>query len=317
MAQAYLTLLGILLRGEASLLHIHVASRASFWRKYGLFLMARLWRVPAILHLHGGGFAHFYEKECGALKRWLIRDVFDHVSRIVVLSGEWDRWVRSMTRNPRVEALYNPVVVDGAEPQWTARDPATVLTLGRLNRGKGTYDLLTALSGLPSGLANARARLGGDGELEQAAAAARSLGLENRLELLGWVGPEDKSRLLESATVYALPSYHEGLPMSVLEAMAAGIPVVTTPVGGIPEAVTDGVEGFLVQPGDIDALRDRLQRLLSDNALARRMGEAGRRKVESTFASTIVMPRLERMYVELGVAPAQPHRSVCAEAAQP
>jgi glycosyltransferase involved in cell wall biosynthesis len=157
---------------------------------------------------------------------------------------------------------------------------------------------------LPSTLAHARARLGGDGELEQAGAAAKSLGLGERVELLGWVGPADKPHLLGTATVYALPSYHEGLPMSVLEAMAAGMPVVTTPVGGIPEAVTDGVEGFLIQPGDIDALRERLQRLLSDSELARRMGEAGRRKVESTFASSIVMPRLERMYVELGVTPA-------------
>lgn len=303
MLGAYCELLGILVRGEASLLHVHVASRASFWRKYGLFLMARMWGVPTMLHLHGGGFARFYEAECGPVRRWLVRSLFDRVTRIVVLSGEWDQWVRGMTRNRKVEALYNPVIVDATVADWSARDPASVLTLGRLNKSKGTYDLLQAMAQLPSGLSHARTRLGGDGELDQAGAKAKSLGIADRVELLGWVGPGDKPHLLGTATVYALPSYYEGLPMSVLEAMAAGMPVVTTPVGGIPEAVTDGVEGFLVQPGDTDALRDRLQRLLSDPELARRMGEAGRRKVETTFASGIIMPRLESMYLELGAAP--------------
>lgn len=305
MLGAYGALFLMLMKGEVALLHAHVASRASFWRKYGLFLLARLFGVPAILHLHGGGFADFYEKECGSLRRWLIRSLFDRVARVVVLSGQWERWVRGISRNPNVEALYNPVIVDPVVPEWSRRDPATVLTLGRLNRGKGTYDLLQAMAELPAGLAHARARLGGDGEVERAAAAAAERGLGDRVELLGWVGGDDKPRLLATATVYALPSYHEGLPMSVLEAMAAGLPVVTTPVGGIPEAITDGVEGFLVQPGDVAALRDRLQRLLTDPELARRMGEAGRRKAETVFASGAIMPRLERMYTELGVAPVQ------------
>lgn len=91
--------------------------------------------------------------------------------------------------------------------------------------------------------------------------------------------------------------------MSVLEAMAAGLPVLATPVGGIPEAVADGVEGFLVAPGDVDALAARLAQLLEDDALARRMGEAARRKVESTFCSDAVLPQLERLYRELGFLP--------------
>ena len=131
---------------------------------------------------------------------------------------------------------------------------------------------------------------------------ASELGLADQVNLLGWVGPDDKPTYLARATVYALPSYAEGLPMSVLEAMAAGVPVVTTPVGGIPEAVTDGVEGFLVEPGDIETLRARLTQLLEDSELAVRMGEAGRRKVKSSFSSAVIMPKLENMYIELGCA---------------
>jgi glycosyltransferase involved in cell wall biosynthesis len=103
--------------------------------------------------------------------------------------------------------------------------------------------------------------------------------------------------------LYALPSYNEGLPMSVLEAMAAGLPVLATPVGGIPEAVSDGVEGFLVAPGDVAALAARLAQLLQDDGLAQRMGAAARRKVETTFSSQAVLPHVEKMYQELGFAP--------------
>lgn len=292
MVSAYLEMLRLLLTGRVALLHGHVASRASFWRKYGLFQLAHLFGVPTILHLHGGEFSIFYAKECGPVKQWLIRRLYDKVSWVLVLSTHWQNWVRTISRNPRIEALYNPVIADAAPAPWESRDPASVLTLGRMNKGKGSYDLLAATAELRD--PPVRVMLGGDGELEQVRQRGAELGMADRLQLLGWVGPDDKPGYLARATVYALPSYAEGLPMSVLEAMAAGIPVVTTPVGGIPDAVTDGVEGFLVQPGDVTALRQKLQLLLNDNALARRMGEAGRRKIETTFASTVIMPRLEK-----------------------
>jgi glycosyltransferase involved in cell wall biosynthesis len=296
---AYLQLLGMLVTGKVGLVHIHVASRASFWRKYGLFQLAHLFGVPSILHLHGGGFATFYEKECGPVKRWLIRRLYDNVSQVLVLSQQWQTWARSISRNPRISALYNPVIAGAAPADWAGRDAASVLTLGRLNKGKGSYDLLAAAAAMPEPV---RLLLGGDGELEQVRQRGAELGLGDRLELLGWVGPEDKPDYLARATLYALPSYAEGLPMSVLEAMAAGMPVITTPVGGIPDVVTDGVEGFLVQPGDVQTLREKLQLLLRDPELAQRMGAAGRRKIETTFARTVVMPRLEQIYIDLGSA---------------
>lgn len=298
MLSAYAELARMLVAGKVGLLHVHVSSRASFWRKYGLFQLAHLFGVPTILHLHGGEFAMFYENECGPVKRWLIRRLYDRVSRVLVLSQKWVHWVRSISRNPHIDALYNPVIVGAGPAPWHGRDAASVLTLGRLNKGKGSYDLLAAAARMPE--APVRLLLGGDGELEQVKLAAGELGLADQLELLGWVGPEEKPGYLARATVYALPSYAEGLPMSVLEAMAAGIPVITTPVGGIPEAVTDGVEGFLVQPGDIATLKARLLQLLQDTELAQRMGAAGRRKVESTFSSTVIMPKLEQIYRDLG-----------------
>lgn len=302
MLRAYAVFAGMLLRGRVGLVHMHLASRASFWRKSGFFLLARLFRVPAILHLHGGGFARFYAEECGPLRRRFVRYVFEHSARVVVLSEGWRDWVQSAFRVPHVVCLYNPVLLPPAS-RWEARSPGAVLSLGRLGQQKGSYDLLQAAARVAPQLAGLELRLGGDGELEAVRAQAVRMGIAGQVQLLGWVSGEGKQRQLALARLFALPSYFEGLPMSVLEAMAAGLPVLATAVGGIPEAVADGVEGFLVAPGDVDALAARLAQLLEDDALARRMGEAARRKVESTFCSDAVLPRVERLYRELGFVP--------------
>ncbi|HZX25510.1 MAG TPA: glycosyltransferase family 4 protein [Telluria sp.] len=299
MLQGYLRFLGMLLSGQVGLVHIHLASRASFWRKSGFFLLAFLFRKPAVLHLHGGEFRIFYGQESGPLRRRFIRWVFDRAAHVIVLSQAWRDWVCSISRNPNVDVICNPVLMPAAVPDWDGRRGGQVLCLGRLNKGKGSYDLLQALARLPDG-PPVELYLGGDGELDQVRARAEALGIGARVHVLGWVRAEAKQRELARASVFVLPSYNEGLPMSVLEAMAAGLPIVSTPVGGIPEAVSDGIEGFLVQPGDVAALADRLARLAADPALARRMGAAARRKVEHAYAAQAVVPRIERIYRQLG-----------------
>ena len=303
MLAAYARYAAMLATGQVGLVHVHVASRASFWRKSVFFLLSFMARVPAVLHLHGGEFAIFYGKECGPLRRRFISWVFNRAAHVVVLSSAWKEWVQSISANPNVDVIRNPVMLPETVASWDSRRGRQVLCLGRLNKGKGSYDLLEAVARLgpatPIDL-----YLGGDGELEKVQARARELGIADRVHVLGWVRSEAKARELAHASVFVLPSYNEGLPMSVLEAMACGLPVVSTPVGGIPEAVSDGVEGFLVAPGDVPALADRLARLANDDALAREMGAAARRKVEASYSAQAVVPRIEQIYIDLGFRPA-------------
>lgn len=292
--------LGLLLTFQVALVHIHFASRASFWRKSGFYALARLFRVPVILHLHGGGFHVFYQDECSPWQQKWIRHVFNHAARVVVLSQTWRNWLQGISHNPHIVPIYNPVQV----PEWQA-DPAsakppTLLVLGRLTKLKGSYDLLDACAPLLAEFPGLTLALGGDGELEQVAARAKQLGMAQQVQLLGWIGPEQKARALQQASLYVLPSYHEGMPMSLLEAMAAGLPVISTRVGGIPELVSDGVDGILLEPGDIAALRDALRQLLQDPQRAGQMGRAGRHKIEATFATSVVLPQIEQLYLELG-----------------
>jgi glycosyltransferase involved in cell wall biosynthesis len=212
---------------------------------------------------------------------------------ICVAHGELSAGVRARTCRPdRTVVIHNGVPLD--VPRRPSRDttPVTLLSVGRLRAPKDFLTLVRAMAALEPGLAGLR--IAGDGP-ERAALAdeVARLGLESTVELLGT--RTDVAELLAGADVFVLSSDSEGLPMSVLEAMAAGLPVVASAVGGVPEAVRDGETGTLVPPGDSAALAHALRRLVSDPALRDRLGEAGRRRVEREFS----LERFEREHLDL------------------
>lgn len=297
--QGFVRYLRLLFRGRIAAVHVHTASRASFWRKSVFMMPAFLMGIPTILHLHGAEFVAFYEDECGRIAKSIVRFVFNHARRVVVLSKTWQRWVNGVCNNPNVCAIYNPVQLPATRTRFETRETQTLLFLGRLGERKGSYDLLRAVARISADFPDLKLLMGGDGEIETVREEAQRLGIGDRVDLLGWVRGSDKTTLLSRASVYVLPSYNEGLPMSVLEAMAAGLPIISTPIGGIPEAVTDGVEGYLVKPGDIDALAAALRRVLSDSNLRRQMGEAAWLKIESVFSVDRIVPQIEALYREL------------------
>lgn len=298
--RAWLAFAAMLTAGKVALAHVHISTGASFWRKLLFVYPAFVLDVPVILHLHGADFDEYLDT-APPLRRRLLRDAFKRAACLVVLSETWRQWAAAACAHPSIVPIYNPVRLPA--PAQAQRDPACILLLGQLGQRKGIYDLLQAAARLVGRYPELKLVLAGDGEVRQARREAERLGLREHVEVLEWVSGADKLALLERAAIYALPSYSEGLPMSVLEAMAAGLPVVCTPVGGLPEAVSDGIEGRVVPPGDIHALAGALEELLASSDLRRRMGEAARRKVESRFSDATILPQLEELYLRLGALP--------------
>ena len=176
--------------------------------------------------------------------------------------------------------------------------PCRIVYLGALGRRKGTSDLLQALASPRLRAMRWDAVIAGNGDVEHFRQEAAALGIADRVAFPGWVGPDDAQALLCCAGVFVLPSYNEGLPVAVLEAMAAGVPVVTTRVGAIPDLGIDGEAGFIVEPGSIADLADRLAVLVGDSALRSRFGGSGRRRVESDFTIDSTARRLAALYRE-------------------
>jgi len=261
-------------QGKLDLVHINLASNGSTQRKMIVAGLARTFGVPYVLHLHGGDYPNFWKDDDSILSR-RIRDMFTGAARIVVLGETWRQFV--ISRAP--EVADRVVIVPNAAarpalPHIGGGERAHILFLGRLNDMKGAPQLGEALARM-RGLPNWRATLAGDGHVEAARAKVQEYGLGDRVELPGWVGPERVAELIASADILVLPSFIENLPLSIVEAMAAGVAVVATPVGAVPDIVRDGETGLLVPAGDVDTLTAALTRLVNDPGLRERLGTAG------------------------------------------
>jgi glycosyltransferase involved in cell wall biosynthesis len=301
-ARSLTRFVGMLIRRRVLLAHVHSASNASFWRKSWFVLAAYAARRPVVFHVHGGGFQDFYERIRHTRRGTLMRFILDRAAVIVVLSETWRRRVAQMTRNPNIEVIPSPVeATDLLRIERDDPNRQTLLFMGRLDRYKGIHLLIEALASLRVKYPAVRLCLAGEGEeRERLQRMVEKHRLTDSVEFVGWVAERAKTAAWERAGIYALPSYIEGLPMTVLEAMAAGVPVVATRVGGVPELVTDGVNGILIEPGDAAALTAALDRLLGDPALRARLGSAGRECFLEHYAPNRVIPHVEALYARLG-----------------
>jgi glycosyltransferase involved in cell wall biosynthesis len=284
----------LLARHRKLVVHLHTGVKGL--PRDAVFMSAALAsRSPLVLQLHGGGFERYPHV---SIARWFL----ERAACVVTPCDSVRAWVRSVARNAHAVTVPNPVAFD-AQPAADEPRGNLVLFLGRMEAAKGIFDLLEALARLRAAVPDVRLVCAGDGERVAVARYAERLGIADAVRFTGWVGPSGKRALLEAAAVFALPSYDEAMPIGLLEAMAAGLPVVASPVGGIPEVVVDGVSGYLAAPGDIATLERLLRRLLVDRAHAARVGAAARESARLRFAPERTVPRLEEIYAAAGVSP--------------
>jgi glycosyltransferase involved in cell wall biosynthesis len=279
--------------------HAHICVEG-FWRDAALVGVALTVGCPVLIQLHGTGFERFYD-ECDGFARALVRAMLERAAGVLAPTESLKSWVRATARLANVVCVPNPVAV-----QPLAKDPAhpnLVLFLGQMAPDKGVFDLLEAVAAVRGAVPDLRLVCAGDGDRVGVARYAERLGIAEMVKFTGWVGPSGKRALLEAAAVLAAPAYDAALPMSLLEAMAAGVPVAAAAVGGIPEVIVDGVSGMLVAPGDSASLAKVLKKLLLDRAHAARIGAAGRETVRLRHAPERALPRLEEMYARLGLEP--------------
>jgi glycosyltransferase involved in cell wall biosynthesis len=197
----------------------------------------------------------------------------------------------------RLVTVYNGIDPAGPVEPRSLVDGPTILEVARLAEVKGQRTLLAALAGLDAAAVLVGTDIEHDGAYEtELRAEAKRLGVGDRVVFAGH--RDDVPALLAGCDVFCLPSSAEGLPLVVLEAMAAGKPVVAGAAGGTPELVVHGETGLLVPPGDVDALRRALADLLADPERARRLGEMGRERVRTSFSASAASDRIMRIYEE-------------------
>jgi glycosyltransferase involved in cell wall biosynthesis len=290
---------------DAPLVHVQLSSRASFWRKAVVCLLARLARRPYLLHVHGSEFADFYQ-ECSPARRRIVRAVLARAALVLALSEAWRATLQQISPQARIEVLMNAVPLPPPDGMPAPSRQPTLLFFGEIARHKGVFGLAQAFARVADALPELRLIYAGTGSgVEETRRLVEQFRLSGRVKFTGWLQAERKRTTLAGATIFVLPSFVEGMPMALLEAMSYGLPVIATPVGGVPEIVTHGHDGILVPPGDVEALAAAIARLTNDPELRQRLGRAARDTVAKRFSLDSAVERLLGIYRRFGIEPRQ------------
>lgn len=283
-----------------NIVHIHGSQDGSFFRKYFIFIVAKyIFRKKIVYHCHASHFDVFYEDSNNFFKK-VIRGFIENVDIVISLSDSWTKFFGEKFKCKKLKKLYNciePVTWGDNISVLNKNININLLFLGRIGERKGVFELLEVLSGWKN-VGNISLSIGGDGEIDRLKTIIHNNGLSQVVDYLGWVDGSVKDKLLRGGGIFVLPSYHEGLPISILEAMNYGLPIISTKVGGIPEAVQDGVNGILIEPGDKEGLKKALLYFNENPSEIERMGRESKRLIQKFYPESVFL-QLEEIYKEL------------------
>lgn len=283
----------VLLIDRPNIVHMHSSFGASFYRSLPFIYMASWAKKPMINHIHGSEFDKLYTN-ASERKKKLVRRAWGKCVRFIVLSESWKEHFSEVVPTEKMTVIENYSIVKDGIDRSQCRNQ--VLFLGSINRMKGCYDLVDVIKRVAETVPDIRLVVAGAGEIEQVKAKATEEGVIEHFTFPGWVRGEQKEKLLEESDVFILPSYTEGMPMSVLDAMGYGLPIVATNVGGIPGIVHNGENGFTCDPGDITGFAEKIIQILADDTMRKNMGKQSLEIVKGRYLLDKHIEEVEKVY---------------------
>lgn len=279
------------------LFHIHMASYGSTFRKGYYIRFLKRHGKKVVLHIHGAEYLLFYDK-LSERKKVIVNSIWNKSDATIVLSEEWKEQFN------KIFHLNNLIVVNNGidtEQFISARcdvikNRYIFLLLGHLGKRKGTYDIIDAVARLHKKYPELKVIMAGDGEVDKVKELVNKKKLQSNIEVVGWVDFEGKIEIMKKIGTILLPSYNEGLPMTILEGMAAAKVVISTNVGGIPEVVKDGINGVIISPGNIDALCEAMEKVMLDIEFDKKCAYKNLDVIDSTFSRKIMHKRIDKVF---------------------
>lgn len=279
------------------IIHIHVASRRSTYRKIKYIKIAKKYNKKIILHIHGGGFKKFFEEECNQNQKNWIKENINKCEKIIVLSDEWKEYFSKLTSTEKLEVIYNGVNV----PKIKRREINNnrILFLGRINKNKGIYDALECMNLLKKNNVDFEFIICGDGENKKLISEIKRLDLKENVKFKGWINNNQREKELSDSSYFILPSYFEAMPVSILEAMAYGNVVISTNVGSIPKIIKSNKNGILVNPGDIKQLYLSLKKVIENKKMAESLSMKSIETIKENFDIKNNIEKTLKLYKEV------------------
>lgn len=288
------------------IVHVNTAPQSkALLRDALLVVISRLLKRKVVLQIHGAVSDCIYP----LMVRWTASSVFSLCHSVLVFSQKDINRITALVPHVSIHTFPNAIrVSDFKKGDQSFKDDLglppenkIVLFLSRLIKEKGGFDLIDSIPGVVSRFENVSFVFAGEGpEFEQMKTACRERELDHYVRFTGHLKYTDVVRVLSVADVFVLPTYYvEGMPTAILQALAAGLPVISTPAGGIPEVIQDGVHGFLVEPRTPEQLVAKMLILLQNDALRMQIGDSNAQVAREKFDIEVVSRKLEELYLSL------------------
>lgn len=295
--KAYGEILRVFSHKTIDITHVHMSERASIKRKGYVMRYAKKRGSKIVLHMHGAEFEVLY-KQMSPKKQREVREILDLADKVIILGEYWKDFIGSLLIHPeRIQVVYNAVEV----PKTYCYDKHAnrVLFLGAVSKRKGIYILLDALQKITDCISNqCVVEIYGpdvEGTIEQ---EITNRELDKWVHYCGWLSKESKESILAHTSINVLPSYNEGLPMTLLEAMSYGVPSIATNVAAIPEAINEE-NGIVIRPGDVDELSEALKELVLNQDKREQLGLKAYQDAAERFSVEKHIAAVQNIYKEL------------------
>ena len=280
-----------------NIVHFHISTSSSAIRKYLFFRITKLLKRKIVVHLHLGidQFRDQLKRQCDYRAYGVL---FKGADAIIVLSKKNKEELNSLFEvGEKTNVIYNPCTIIN-NVSYTS-DYKNILFAGTLNQRKGYSVLLKAFALIATKHPDWKLNFAGNGEIENASQIAHDLKIHEQVNFLGWIKGEEKEKIFRQASIFCLPSYSEGFPMAILDAFSYAIPVVITPVGGIPDVLADGENALLFEPGNSEQLANNLERLMNNDTLLKNMSEKSFKLTKGLFNPEHINYCLSSLYSHL------------------
>lgn len=277
---------------RAEIIHIHSSFGGSFYRKKFFIDFGRLFNCKIVNHIHGSYYDEFYFKASNYKKK-MVQKTHEKCNIFIVLNESAEKNLKQIVPDKQVAVIENYGILEtSAIHNYKNRNENIVLFLGFVTEKKGCFDMPRISEMVLREVPDAQFVLGGVGELEKLG----KLVSVNHFKFLGWIEGEKKKEWLERAKVFFLPSYSEAMPMSILEAMGYGLPVVASNVGGIPSIVRNNINGFTFIPGDVEGMAAAIIEILKNSKLANKLSENSAKIIAEEYSLKSHIDAVEKLY---------------------
>ncbi|NNE65368.1 MAG: glycosyltransferase family 4 protein [Pyrinomonadaceae bacterium] len=285
----------IAIKERIDIVHINTAlTNSAIVRDFCLTLVSLFLGKRILVHIHGGV---YIEKEMpGALLNWIAGEMLHSADKVLVLSEKERISIENRWPGVRPLVAANAVELNEVDLRKKFRSPCQLVFFGRIDRDKGLNEIISACELLEARGLDFEFKCYGTGPDIESFAGSMNEVLGRKFEYKGIVFGQEKIRALNSADIFLLPSYYEGMPVSLLEAMAAGCVCVVSEVGSVGTVIDHGNNGFLIEPGNTNEIARMLETVIDGTADCRRIGREARRTIESQFGINGFSDRLDRLY---------------------